>query len=163
MEPRLVALKLILEELDMDADISDVQKRKGIQKAIFLGQMAGVDLGYRYGWYIMGPYSPSLTRDYYDLSEALSLEENSETERFDLNAEVKNQLKKIKGLFSVPPGVHLSKEDWLELLSSILFLRKVSALSDADIKERIQKEKTNLYDYIDAGFEQLRQADLLNI
>ena len=56
MEEKLVVLKLFLDELGIPDSIDTVDERKRIQKAAYLGQLSGVDLGYRYGWYKMGPY-----------------------------------------------------------------------------------------------------------
>lgn len=63
MDGRLVVLKRVVEALDEDCNIASFDDRKRLQKAIYLAQIAGIDLGYRYGWYIKGPYSTDLTRD----------------------------------------------------------------------------------------------------
>jgi len=160
MEARLIALKLFLDELNLDCDISTVQDRKRFQKAVFLGQMAGAEMGYRYGWYLMGPYSPALTRDYYELSEALSVDDE-DVEKYSLNSSVKSLLERIKPLFSVPPSVNLAVEDWLELLSSILYLEKVSELDDDTMREKIKTEKPALVDHIEKGSETLESLNLL--
>ena len=69
MDARLVNLQLVLNELGVDANIDTLDKRVTFQKAIYLAQAVGVPLRYRYSWYIMGPYSRELTRDYYALHE----------------------------------------------------------------------------------------------
>ena len=63
MEPRLIALRLYLDQLGVSSDIETVSDRKRVQKAVYLGQLSGVDFGYRFGWYLMGPYSTTLTED----------------------------------------------------------------------------------------------------
>ncbi len=158
MDTRLITLKLFLDELGLAPDISTVQDRKQFQKAVFLGQMADIDLGYRYGWYLMGPYSSSLTRDYYELDEALSVDNDLST--YSLNPATKAALAKIKPLFEVPKNVDLEKPEWLELLSSILFLKKVSKLKAKEIKQRIKEEKANLVAYIDAANDALKKMKL---
>lgn len=160
MEARLIALKLFVDELGLDHDISTVQTRKRFQKAVFLGQVAGADLGYRYGWYLMGPYSPTLTRDYYELSEAISME-SEEINSYQLNPSIKETLDRIKPLFSVPGDVALPQEDWLELLGSIFYLKNISKLEDASMREKIREEKPQLQAYIDKGIEKIREHDLL--
>lgn len=60
MDSNLIALKLFLDDLGVSADIETIDDRKRVQKAVYLGQAAGADLGYRFGWYLLGPYSPSL-------------------------------------------------------------------------------------------------------
>src|SRR5262245_4220988 len=71
MESTKIALKLLLDSIGVPADVGKLEGRKLIQKAVYLGQRAGVDLGYRFGWYLMGPYSPDLARDYYVLDTEL--------------------------------------------------------------------------------------------
>src|SRR5438445_2603540 len=63
--PRLVALRLVLKELGIPQEPTDLAARKRIQKAVYLAQSAGVPLGYDFGWYKRGPYSPSLARSYF--------------------------------------------------------------------------------------------------
>ena len=158
MDARLITLKLFLDELELDPDISTVQNRKQFQKAVFLGQMADIDLGYRYGWYLMGPYSSSLTRDYYELDEALSVDDDLHA--YSLNPVTKAALSKIKPMFEVPKGVKLEKPEWLELLSSILFLKKISKLKAKDIKQRIKEEKGNLVKYVGTANKVLKEMKL---
>lgn len=61
MEGPQIRLKLVLDHLGISPDVSTLQNRICIQKAIFLAKYAGVDLGYSYNWYVHGPYSPELT------------------------------------------------------------------------------------------------------
>jgi hypothetical protein len=42
----LAVLRLVLEELGVD-----LRKPYDVQHAIYLAQLTGVDLGYRFGWY----------------------------------------------------------------------------------------------------------------
>ena len=67
MNTRLIVLELVLRELGMEPVIDSLQDRIRLQKAIYLSQEAGVPLGYRFGWYVRGPYSKGLARDYYYL------------------------------------------------------------------------------------------------
>ncbi len=50
MEARQIVLKLFLSTLGVPADIDTVNDRKRVQKAVYIGQLTGVDLGYRFGW-----------------------------------------------------------------------------------------------------------------
>jgi len=160
VEARLIALKLFLDELGLDHNITTVQDRKRFQKAVFLGQMAGADMGYRYGWYLMGPYSSALTRDYYELSEALSIDDE-DVKNYSLNSDIRNLLEKIKPCFSVPADVKLPMEDWLELLSSILYLKKISELDDGLMQQKLKTEKPTLDAYVGNAKNSLQLAGLL--
>ena len=64
MRESLVALDLVLDELGVPTKVDTFRDRKLVQKAVYVAKAAGVDLGYTYGWYVHGPYSPALTRDY---------------------------------------------------------------------------------------------------
>ena len=65
MDTRTAVVVRTLEALGVPVDISSVQKRKQIQKAIYLAKQCGVPLDFAYNWYAMGPYSPSLTEKYF--------------------------------------------------------------------------------------------------
>lgn len=150
MADRLVALKAVLDELDVPLEIATVQDRLVVQKAIYLAQTM-VPLGYSYGWYLKGPYSPRLTRDYYEFSQA-SLEENG----VSLKTTVKNLLKPIKDLISQKPdGVVLAH--WLELLASIHYLRDSWNLDRVGVEAKIGETKPHLTGLVDSGWEALQQ------
>jgi hypothetical protein len=70
MDPKIEVLDLFLRELGEDSSIEGIENRLRLQKAVYLGQLFGVDLGYRYSWYVKGPYSSPLTQDYYKLAES---------------------------------------------------------------------------------------------
>lgn len=146
MESRLVVLKLVLDELGIPPGIGSVKQRKEKQKATYLAQVLGLDLGYRFGWHIMGPYCPSLARDYYSLNESL-LTEGALAESLD--DEVKNRLKKAKSVIDLPPPKDLKKADWLELLASWHYLQHVARLSDDEIKATLEKEKPHIAQHAD--------------
>ncbi|MFX1501709.1 MAG: hypothetical protein ACFFDH_12155 [Promethearchaeota archaeon] len=66
----------ILKYLDLNLpnpkNKKNFESRLIIQKIIFLSQRMGIRLkSYKFGLYKNGPYSPDLTRDYYDLNEFL--------------------------------------------------------------------------------------------
>jgi uncharacterized protein YwgA len=146
MQPKLTALHRVLNALGVAPEIETVDDRKRVQKAIYLGQVAGVDLGYRFGWYKLGPYSPKLTRDYYALAEALEIGERLSGPR--LAAIDAKTLKKLRGLFQPPAEVTLPSESWLELLASLDYLKRVSKLDDAAANEVIKDQKPVLHPFI---------------
>jgi uncharacterized protein YwgA len=160
MDRRLVVLKAFLDELGVSDSIDTIDDRKRVQKAIYLGQLSGLDLGYRFGWYIKGPYSTSLTKDYYALSEAVESGEQ-DFEAGKLPVTVKSSLQKIQPLMEVPENVPLTQEDWLELVSSLHYLRKIR-LSDRDQALKIlEHEKARLAPFTDRAEEKLVQVGLL--
>jgi len=159
MQPKLEVLRLFLEALDVPPTIDTVNERKRVQKAVYLGQLSGVDLGYRFGWYIMGPYSTSLTQDYYQLAEALATSGTPTTKNFRPNVEEK--LKAITPLLVVPAGVDLSREDWLELLASYDYLRRVSEYTHEQALERLKNQKSHVVAYVDQAVRALSDYGLL--
>lgn len=160
MEPRQIVLKLFLDALGIPSDIDTVNDRKRVQKAIYLGQLTGVDLGYRFGWYLKGPYSPSLTRDYFALEEALASGDRDQDDK-ELDKSIIRKLRKALPLMEPPQEVHLSQEDWLELVSSLHFLREVQGLNSKDSVATLKREKTRLAKYFDQAEEALQEVSLL--
>jgi uncharacterized protein YwgA len=158
MQPKLTVLNLVLDALGVEPQIETVDDRKRVQKAVYLAQRGGLDLGYRFGWYKLGPYSPKLTEDYYSLAEALEMGESVSSVKF--RSPQLGKLKKIRGLFDVPGGVDLSAEDWLELVASVDYLRKISKLQPSEAKQLIKKQKPTLYPFFDQAGERLRHYPL---
>jgi hypothetical protein len=157
MDPKIEVLDLFLEELGEDRSIEGIENRLRLQKAVYLGQLFGVDLGYRYSWYVRGPYSPPLTQDYYKLAESTAGERSGKVLRPDLAA----KLQRARLLLSVPAGVDLGKPHWYELLASLHYLYKVSGLDAGRVRETMAKNKAHLLDWIEHGERSLRMYDLL--
>jgi uncharacterized protein YwgA len=160
VEASLITLKLFLDELGIPTNIETVDKRKLIQKAVYLGQRSGVDLGYRFSWYLMGPYSTSLTHDYYKLTEAPN-DTDHDYEKRKLKDPFKERLAKARVLFEVPENISITKENWLELLASVDYLRKISKFNDEEIRNKLRDEKPHLYKYIDKAKNVLQKDEVL--
>jgi len=160
MEGRLVVLGRVAEALGEDGNISNFEARKRFQKAIYLGQVAGVDLGYRYGWYIKGPYSTTLTRDYYAMAEAIADGDRIPSNE-TLKDEIRAKLNRVRPLFSVPNNVDLDKSSWMELLASWHYLMKISELDSSKARSFMQERKAHLAPYIGPANEKLKAFGLL--
>lgn len=160
MDRGQIALKLFLDELDVPFEIKTFDDRKRVQKAVYLGQLSGVDLGYRFGWYIRGPYSTSLTRDYFSLAEAVAAGD-TDWEGLTLKKTVRKKLARISPLMAPPEEVDLSTEDWLELVASLHFLRSVSKLDEHEALKILNKEKNHLFPFVKHAKKALLEADLL--
>jgi uncharacterized protein YwgA len=160
MEDPQITLKLVLDELGISPDISTLNNRIEIQKAIFLAKYAGVDLGYSYSWYIHGPYSPELTKDYYILDNCLSKNENGEMD-FQLLDSVTMSLNKTKEFMKIPDGVDLSRPQWLEFISSVIYWLKFTGDVE-NAKERIQREKADLYkpNYFEKALDMIKRSEV---
>lgn len=155
MDSRHAALRLFLEELGLSLKIDTVADRKILQKAVFLGQAAGVNLGYQFGWYLMGPYSPSLTKDYYALA-GTTVADQAEP----LPAAAKQTLAQLKLLLE--PRVNMPQEDWLELLASHKFLRTVRGYDLAKTRQVMTEQKAHLLEFVDLAESTLEGGGLLS-
>jgi len=122
MDRQQIGLKLTLDAINMmPLRLDEFNDRMVIQKTIYLCQAAGVHLGYRYNWYLRGPYSPDLTRDAFDLRSRgdSGLED---TTGWRLDEESIRRLDRIRPLlFQGPEG---DRPRRLELLASLLFLKR---------------------------------------
>src|SRR6266516_1455458 len=100
----LISLKLVLDHLGVPASSSTLPDRKRLQKVTYLAQAAGADLGYRFSWYLMGPYSSVLTRDYFTLGPDVA----QQAGQYRLTQQVEAALAKVAPLLQVPEGIHLN-------------------------------------------------------
>ena len=152
MEKNLIALGLLLRELEIPASIGKLDDRVRIQKAVYLAQsVARADFGYQYGWYLRGPYSTELTKDYYALQDHTTTQELAE---YGLRRGVIKQLQPVKALLKRPQEVTLSDAQWVELLASVQYLRDIGTTDD-ELSDRIHQQKPNLAPYLTKGLESL--------
>jgi hypothetical protein len=155
MEPKLIVLKLFLDALNVDCNIKDVSSRKAIQKAVYLGQLSGIDLGYRYGWYKLGPYCSSLTDDFYNLVRGLRVEDQANLKK--LPSHISEKLQPIKAVMQPPASWALPKEDWLELLASYHYLLNVRKRTHGEALEILRKEKPTLAPFVEIAQDTLKK------
>ena len=146
MDRRLLNLQIVLGELGIEAGIETIDQRVTLQKAVYLAQAAGVPLRYRYNWYVMGPYSPDLTRDYYALHEQPqgSLESGKS---MVLREPFASTIAGLRPAMGVPSGVQLTQSEWLELLASVHYLRNRSAFNAAETQARLDAVKPHVSRY----------------
>lgn len=162
MDTRLTVLKLFLEKLGISDAIDTVDDRKRVQKAVYLGQfLSRVDLGYRFGWYIMGPYSPDLTRDYYSLAEAIASGDR-EFEGMELVEPVRASLEQVLPILKKPQDFGGPIEDWLEIVASYHYLRRVSVMDDSEAKDTLNKKKPLLAPFAKLAEDTLREHGMLD-
>lgn len=161
MDSRALALKLVLQNLGVEHNIDTVTDRLTLQKAIYLAQAAQVDLGYSYGWYLRGPYSPRLTQDYYNLASLSDEDLLDGLSAHELKESVKKNLKRVKTLVASTTRGEVSLARWLELLASLHYLLQVSNLTEAATRHRIEQTKPHLAPYIDQGVAALRSGGFL--
>ena len=143
-------------------NVDTLSDRKRVQKAVYLGQLTGVDLSYRYGWYLKGPYSPSLARDYFSLAEAIGSGERGYGNK-ELHPLVMRKLRKVSKLMNPPQELKkLPQEDWLELLSSVHYLRVISNADRKGALNTFKRVKPKLARYYEEAERSLGEVRLLS-
>ena len=65
----------IVKRVNYKFSMETFQDRLKLQKHIYLLKAFGLDLGYNYNWYLFGPYSPTLTKDGFELVKDTSSSE----------------------------------------------------------------------------------------
>lgn len=160
MKKAQINLKLFLDALGISSEISTLEDRKRVQKAVYIGQEAGADLGYSYGWYLLGPYSPELTQNYFTLNDDL-INGDEDYKSYKLVDPLLNKLYDIKSLMEVPQEVNLPQEDWLELVASIIYLMKEG--NDVErTKTKLSRKKPRLVRHFDVAFKLLKEQGLIS-
>lgn len=91
-------------------------ERVKLQKTVYLLQEFGFDLGYDFSWYVHGPYSVLLTRDGYALARS-----DFRPKSVRLTEDYEDKFRQFVSDFL---GQKKNNTKWLELLASMLFLRK---------------------------------------
>ena len=125
MNAARIELALILGHVGVSTELSTFSNRLQLQKKTYLVQITGPDLGYRFGWYIRGPYSPGLTQDAFTLKDEIA-SGDTEHESFHLSSEVVDSLETAKQLWALPGHAVIDHDDWIELLASFHYLRHIA-------------------------------------
>ena len=159
MEARLLVIKKVLDSLEIPTSIAQVSDRIRLQKAIYLAQRVGVELGYVYGWYRRGPYSPKLTQDYFQLQDALALDD-PQSLTGELVEEAVTRLRTLEPLMKVPEGVDLKDHLWLELVASVDYLNHISKVSPEEADRILSTEKSRLVQYAGIARTKLKDAGI---
>jgi len=124
MNPSQIVLKLVLDELHQPLKLANFDDRFMIQKKIYLTQLTGLDLFYRFGWYIRGPYSRELTGDAFALKEQMDRGDD-EHEHQKLGRDAAKLAETARSFWeNCPKGI--SKSDWVELLASLHYLKHIA-------------------------------------
>lgn len=121
MDRRQIAMKLAMDMLG-GIKTTGFDNRLALQKTIYILQSAGVKLGYRYSWYLRGPYSRELTADAFSVREELDAQFD-ESNQWRLDDQSAGIVKKLQPYLSVTPKEFAGPiHKWLEVLASVLFL-----------------------------------------
>jgi uncharacterized protein YwgA len=136
-----ILLKLVLDETGLGGlKIDDFQSRKILQKKMYLLQLTGIDLGYRFNWYLYGPYCPALASDTFAVRDEIKYDQ--EFNDFELNSKTKSRLDILSGIVGLPETVGTTEPEWLELLASLHYLKHIAywpGKSDPQFEEVFEK------------------------
>lgn len=129
MRNDLISLKMVLDEMKLPVQIDDFANRLKLQKALYLIQISGIDLGYRYSWYLRGPYSTALTKDLFELDANVE-EYKNVSEEYNFADDIRSSIGTCKVLLAKPSCISVPDEEWYELLASLHYLKHIAYLSD---------------------------------
>ena len=130
----LIALKMLLDKIGIPIQLNSFLDRLKLQKAVYLIQLTGIDLGYRFSWYIRGPYSSELTKDLFNISSNLSTLNNI-IKKYSFSDDIKPLIRKSKKLLEKPSNINLSDAEWYELLASLHYLKHIAFIPNAKNKD----------------------------
>ncbi len=120
-----ILLKLVLDRIGFEnIKIGNFTVRKILQKKIYLLQLTGIDLGYRYNWYLYGPYCPALASDTFSLRD--EIEYDYEFKDYELNSQTQSKLGTLKNIVDLPNTPTTNEPEWLELLASLHYLKHIA-------------------------------------
>lgn len=132
MNKQQISLYLTLDALGIPKRVETFTDRLIIQKSVYLAQEFGINLGYFYRWYLHGPYSPSLSRDAYEIIDTIE-EIKKETVKYSLDSISASKLKKIRNQIKAISQENLGRE--LELLASVHYLHLRFNMSGKSVTE----------------------------
>ena len=168
MNPSQIVLKLVLDAIKQELKLDSFEQRLMIQKKVYLTQLTGLDLAYRFGWYLHGPYSTELTRDAFRLKEEMDLNER-DYEKETLGQFARKRVQQAPKIWANKPD-GIDEDDWLELLASLHYLKHIAYMGkDAsreldDVWQALIDSKPRFKGRKDDGrkvWEQLRRVGLL--
>lgn len=140
-----------LRELGVKIDIRLFEDRVLAQKIACLLQLKGIDLGYDFGLYVRGPYSPALTQDLYRHTEEFT----SFKPAAKVSKSEKATLASLKDLFGLSPTLleigatygFFNIVAGLDPIGSQRMLKRVKPFfSDAQISIGVSKAKQFLFE-----------------
>jgi len=155
LDAPLILLSLVLDALEVEKRVDTLAARKSLQKSVYLAQQLFPSLGYHYNWYLMGPYSPELARDYYGLIEA---ETDPEVNNYSLSENAKIAMANVRPSLIPPSELPLSQDSWLELLASVHYLSERFDMPASD--QALLRSKPTLYPHRETARAALRGLGL---
>jgi len=123
----------VLRELEIKSDMRLFSTRLRIQKILYLLQELGLQTGWKFSWYVRGPYSP-------DLAHELFEHQQKGTRDSRVQDDERKALERFREKFGASP---LSAQQ-LEAAAAVVFVAKSSRLRSAGLVVAVSKEKPYL-------------------
>jgi uncharacterized protein YwgA len=128
-------IKSLLNVGDVIEVLGGIPDRLALQKTIYLLQKMGLDFGYHYKWYTLGPYSSDLANDMFEgLSNSILTTVDDGYRKFEtgktyeklrrkIPEEITESTKELVTLRKIV-GKDLKNSALLECMGSLLFLKR---------------------------------------
>lgn len=159
MDSRLPGVYLLMEQLG-EFKREEFDDRLLIQKSVYLMQLMGIDLRFRYSWYLRGPFSKGLSHAVYEIDEDVK----QRARGLSLRSEVTPVLDQMKKIAEQMPQ-QLNKPRWFELVASIHFLIHISGVeaTKKEVAEALKERGKDSFepDDIDCAWKCLEEVGLL--
>lgn len=122
MDRKQIALKLAFDALGLKIKVQTFNDRLILQKMVYLLQASNIDFGFRFGWYLRGPYCPALANDAFSIVADLESAE-CEAGHWELSDSSKRELDRLgERVQAFRRGERKEQARRLERLASVHFL-----------------------------------------
>lgn len=129
--------------LEQEPSVDTFSDRKKLQKLVYLIENFGIDLGFRFSWYVFGPYSSKLTRVMFDKDQGTSSKLSS-------IPNLKDKIMNLKKFL----GDDITSSNKLELLASVHYI--------ACLVEDPASRKTEIFNIIGEQKPQFTKEEVEN-
>ena len=123
----------LFESLEQNLSVDTFSARKQLQKLVYLAEVFHIDMGFKFNWYIHGPYSPRLTRVMFDKEKGKSV-------KIKDMSNLESNVSKLRNFL----GDDINSSDRLELIASVHYVSSIVAdpiNEKTDILNTIYDEK----------------------
>lgn len=133
------SLKAIYEKVyGSSFTYTDFENRKKLQKAVYLLENMGVDVGdYSFSWDSYGPYSLSLD------CEASQLDE-TKAQEFSFSSFAEDSFRRLKEI--AEKCTRYDASSWMECIASIHYLKNVFRIKEENVIDELMRRKPHLSD-----------------
>lgn len=145
--------KILAIEQHFAVGIQSFESRVSLQKIVYLTQALGVRMGYRYSWYLHGPYSPELTSDAYELQNT---EKRVRLDQAFTEGEQKSLERLSKAIRDLSNESDVLSSDWLEALASLHWIGNKWNWNEGFACREFRKRKPDLQARYDTALQTLK-------